>query len=317
MIGCDRVDQKRCEAIQAVKNKYCNWLMSLKNVHCVAVGFKEKDGKTTDEPAIVVFTTKKEPNQDCPKNERIPAYLDGIPTDVVELPDFQTYQGEQGAVENQNKFRPVPGGAEIYMPNSPFSGGFCTLGMFVRSIRPQDNENDIYLLANAHCFPRPDQSIFQPESHESQDLIAYASRTVNSELVDGGIAQMLDNSEALTTEIVGIGAPLGSYDLTMNNIGDLVIKSGRTTGTTVGKIAYLYADADDKRDQIIIADVETMFSDHGDSGSVVLMQGGEYRHRVIGLLWGGALNYTILSPIFAVCEELQVSLITSENSSVS
>lgn len=311
------MDQKQCEEIQAVKDKYCDWLMSLKNVHCVAVGYKETDGKATDEPAIVIFTSKKQLSEDCPENERIPAYLDGMPTDVIELPDFQTYQGEESDIVNREKFRPVPGGAEIYMPNSPFSGGFCTLGMFVHSLRPQDNDNDIYLLANAHCFPRPDQSIFQPESHESQDLIAYASRTVNSALVDGGIAQMLRNNEALTNEIIGIGTPLGSYDVTMNNIGDLVVKSGRTTGTTVGKIAYLYADADDKKNQIIIADVDTAFSDHGDSGSVVLMQNGEYRHHVIGLLWGGALNYTILSPIFAVCDELQISLITSDNNSVS
>lgn len=311
------MDQKQCEAIQAVKNKYCDWLMSLNNVHSVAIGYKETDGKETDEPAIIVFTTKKEAKKNCPKNEQVPAYLDGIPTDVIELPKFETYQAEQNEVENREKFRPIPGGAEIYMPNSPFTGGLCTLGMFVRSIRAQDNENDIYLLANAHCFPRPDQSIFQPESHETQDLIAYASRTVNSELVDGGIARMLYSGEAKTNEIIGIGAPLGSYELTMDNIGDLVIKSGRTTGTTIGKIAYLYADADEKRNQIIIADVNTAFSDHGDSGSVVLMQEGEYRHHVIGLLWGGALNYTILSPIFAVCDELQVSLITNDNNTVS
>lgn len=311
------MDQKQCEKLQAIKDKYCKWLMSLQNVHTVAVGYKEKDGEITDEPAVVIFTTSKVPQKDCPENERIPAYLDGIPTDVIELPKFECYQSNQTKIVNQQKFRPVPGGAEIYMPNSPFTGGLCTLGMFVRSLREQDNEDDIYLLANAHCFPRPDQSIFQPESHESQDLIAYASRTINSELVDGGIALMLNNNEALTNEIIGIGTPIGSYDLTMDNIGDLVVKSGRTTGTTIGRIAYLYADADDKRNQIIISDVDTAFSDHGDSGSVVLMNSGEYRHYVIGLLWGGALNYTILSPIFAVCDELQISLITSENNTVS
>ena len=53
------MDQKQCEAIQAVKNKYCDWLMSLNNVHSVAIGYKETDGKETDEPAIIVFTTKR------------------------------------------------------------------------------------------------------------------------------------------------------------------------------------------------------------------------------------------------------------------
>ncbi len=311
------MNQIQLNKMKAVKEKYRDWLLSLEHVHTVAVGYKVRNGIQTDIPAIVVFTTNKVPSATCSPNERIPAYLDGYPTDVMELPLFETYQGEASNIANREKYRPVPGGAEIYMPNSPFSGGLCTLGMFVRSIREQDNYEDIYLLANAHCFPRADQSIFQPESFESQDLIAYASRIINSEHVDGGIAQMLNPDDADPYEIIGIGAPLGSYDLTAANIGETVIKSGRTTGTTIGRIAYLYADADDKTDQIIIADINTAFSDHGDSGSVVLMEEGTYRHYVIGLLWGGALNYTILSPIHDVCEELQISLITASNQTTS
>ena len=41
------------------------------------------------------------------------------------------------------------------------------------------------------------------------------------------------------------------------------------------------------------------------------MESGEQRHHVVGLLWGGAEIYTILSPIEMVVEELEISLITA------
>lgn len=298
------------ERIIDVKNRHAPYLLAFDNVHTVAIGHKIVNGYVLPIPAIVVFTTYKRPLHEIPFNQRIPVIIEGYPTDVVELPQFVPYL-EESDIPNRERYRPVPGGAEIYMPNSPFTGGFCTLGMFVHSTRPQDNPEDIYLLSNAHCFYRNDQVIFQPESHDPDNRIAYASRVVNSARVDAGIAQMLDNEAAQPYEIIGIGAPLSPYTLTLANLSQTVIKSGRTTGVTVGRIAYLHADADDKRDQIIIADIDTAFSDHGDSGSIVLMESGEQYHHVVGLLWGGAEIYTILSPIEAVIEELQITLITA------
>lgn len=298
------------ERIIDVKNRHTSRLLALNNVHTVAIGHKVANGYVLPIPAIVVFTTHKRPLYEFPVNQRIPTVIEGFPTDVVELPNFVPHQLKDG-IPNRERYRPVPGGAEIYMPNSPFAGGFCTLGMFVHSTRPQDNPEDIYLLSNAHCFYRNDQAIFQPESHESDNRIAYSSRIINSSRVDAGIAQMLDNDDAQPYEIIGIGTPLSPYTLTLANLSQTVVKSGRTTGVTIGRIAYLHANADDKRDQIIIADIDTAFSDHGDSGSIVLMESGEQRHHVVGLLWGGAEIYTILSPIEMVVEELEISLITA------
>ena len=299
--------------ITAVKSAYMQWLLSLDDVHTAAIGYKTIKGIPTKDLAIVVFTSnKKQPNQ-IPPHQCIPPFLAGFPTDVIESSEFTPYQQTGMPLINRQKLRPIPGGAEIYMPNSPFTGGLCTLGMFARSTRAQDDPNDIYLLANAHCFPRGDQAIFQPETHEPQDRIAYATRIVNSSLVDGGIAQLLKNDLADTSEIIGIGTVLGRYEADLSDIGKSVIKSGRTTGVTIGTIAYLHADADDKKDQLIVTDIDTAFSDHGDSGSVVLMNQGERWHYVTALLWGGALNFTVCSPIIPVCEELQIDLITAEN----
>lgn len=293
------------------KNKYVDQLLLLDDVHTVAVGHKQTDDIMTKIPAIVIFTTKKKRMEDIPENQRIPKTINGVPTDIVELPKFKNSQSEEAIdMPNRRKYRPIPGGAEIYMPSSPFTGGYCTLGMFAHSTRPSDSAQTIYLLSCAHCFYRPDQVIFQPESNDPIDRIAYATRFVNSTHVDGGIAELLDNDLAAPCEIIGIGSPLGTYDVSVANLGELVVKSGRTTGTTVGAIAYLNADADDKKDQIIIIDQNNVtFSDHGDSGSVVLMDQGPQRHKVIGLLWGGALQYTILSPIRDVLNELEISLI--------
>lgn len=296
------------------KNKYVDQILLLDDVHTVAIGHKQTDGAMTKVPTIVIFTTKKKKMEDIPENQRIPKTIHGVPTDIIEVPKFQQGQTEEALdIPNQKKFRPVPCGAEIYMPSSPFTGGYCTLGMFAHSTRPSDSSQTIYLLSCAHCFYRPDQVIFQPASNDPIDRIAYATRVVNSTHVDGGIAELLDNELAAPCEIIGIGSPLGTYDVSVANLGELVVKSGRTTGTTIGSIAYLHADADDKKDQIIIADQNNVpFSDHGDSGSVVLMDQGPQRHKVIGLLWGGALQYTILSPIQDVMNELEISLIIAE-----
>lgn len=295
-----------------VKLRHAKRLLALRDVHSVAIGAKRRNGTIQSKLAITIFTTRKKAPRELSAKEQIPAFLEGIPTDVVEIPRFAFYDQESVPI-NREKLRPIPGGAEIYMPNSPFSGGLCTLGMYCRSTRSTDDPQALYLLANAHCFPRSDQVIFQPESQEPQDRIAYATRIVNSTLVDGGIAEMMDSSQAKVNEIIGIGEPLGLYAVELSDIGKQVIKSGRTTGVRIGTIAYLHADADDKKDQLIVADLDAAFSDHGDSGSVVLMEEGTHRHYVCALLWGGALNFTVCSPIYPVCDELQIRLITAQS----
>lgn len=298
------------QAIIDVKEEHAEELLALENVHTVAIGPKMIHGQPSDELAIVIFTTKKKPLHSLEPKERIPSHLHGIPTDVIESPKFEPYQTNGSSIPNRNRYRPIPGGAEIFMPSSPYTGGLCTLGMFAHSTREEDSPQDIYLLSNAHCFPRADQSIFQPESFDPDDFIAYASRIVNSPLVDGGIAQLLNKTDAKPLEIIGIGTPRTAIETTLDDIGKLVIKSGRTTGTTIGVLTYLHADADEKKDQIIIVDRDEIFSDHGDSGSIVLFYEGEEQNRVMGLLWGGALIYTVLCPILPVCEELEISLIS-------
>lgn len=312
------MDHKTQQEYLTIKRKYEDELLKLDDVHAVSIGYKIIDGKQSDELAIVIHTVHKKEEWEIPAGQKIPEMIEGIPTDVVELPPFKPLPINTGDTqvaasgEDNAKYRPVPGGVEIYSPTGPDVGGICTLGMYAKSTRSEDASNDIYLLTNAHCLTQQDQQVRQPKSNNPSDAIAYASRVVRSDRIDGGIAQMIRPDIAEPLEILDIGSPRGAYDVTANNLGEGVIKRGRTTGTTEGNIAYVDVTLIDIRNQIIVGS-DIPFAAPGDSGSAVLMLAGEHEHDVIGLLWGGVLNYAILSPIQAVIEELEIDLITTDD----
>lgn len=303
------------DAIIEAKETCEQIFLSFDDVHAVSIGRKRVDGVKTEQLAIVIHTTDKKPIYLVPPNQRIPKLCNGFPTDVMEMPRFEIlpiiYDIEENdpAQSDDIKYRPVPGGVEIYSVLTASTGGICTVGTFATSTAPEDNPEDYYLLTNAHCLPQIDQEVRQPVSDNPIDNIAFATRIVNSNIVDGGIAKMINNSLAQPYYIEDVGMPTGTYNITIENLDDAVIKRGRTTGTTIGFVDYVEVSVNGKEHQIII-NSENIFAAPGDSGSVVLFLDGANAHNVIGLLWGGVLSYAVLSPIQAVEEELQIRLLT-------
>lgn len=302
--------------ILSTKRAYEDELLQIDYVHAVSIGYKEIDGVKTDTLAIVIHTRKKKDEDFIPLNQRIPPSLNGFPTDVVEMPPFDYIPTEfdENEVDPSNidgkKYRPVPGGVEIYMPRTEINGGICTSGMYAQSIKEGDSAADLYLLTNAHCLREVNQAVMQPISDSPEELIAFSSRVIDNDRIDGGIAKMTSYENADPFTIVDLGQITGVYDITVDNLGDKVVKRGRTSGITIGVIDYVFVTIIDKKDQIVVRG-EVPFAEPGDSGSVVLMYDGEYENNVMGLLWGGVLNYAILSPIRAVSEELEIALITT------
>lgn len=299
------------------KRAYEDELLQIDDVHAVSIGYKEINGVKTDTLAIVIHTRKKKDEDLIPLNQRIPPSLNGFPTDVVEIPPFDYIPTEfdEDEVDPSNidgkKYRPVPGGVEIYMPRTEINGGICTSGMYAQSIKEGDSAADLYLLTNAHCLREVNQAVMQPISDSPEELIAFSSRVIDNDRIDGGIAKMTSYENADPFTIVDLGQITGVYDITIDNLGDKVVKRGRTSGITIGVIDYVFVTIIDKKDQIVVRG-EVPFAEPGDSGSVVLMYDGEYENNVMGLLWGGVLNYAILSPIRAVSEELEIALITTD-----
>lgn len=107
-------------------------------------------------------------------------------------------------------------------------------------------------------------------------------------------------------------APAG---IAQAKVGDQVFKVGRTTGLTwgevtdlstiVGPIPYAPGLCWFRRSLTIEGAKGTLFSDHGDSGSLILRSNGE----VVGLLYAGNGQQTYASPIREVLDSLQATLV--------
>ena len=124
-------------------------------------------------------------------------------------------------------------------------------------------------------------------------------------LVDAAIAKPL-TVDLVKDEILKIGKINGTA---VPKIGLKVQKTGRTTGYTTGnievlnarvKVQYEFSKTAIFENQIIVSPM----SQGGDSGSVVL----DMDNNLIGLLFAGSEQTTILNPINKVFELLNVKL---------
>jgi hypothetical protein len=130
------------------------------------------------------------------------------------------------------------------------------------------------------------------------------TRQIEDNLVDAAIAQPSESSD-VSDQILEIGAIAGVAEA---SLGMAVKKSGRTTGFTTGEISQVSVTVDVDygagrtarfTDQLITGPM----SQGGDSGSAVL----DEQNRLVGLLFAGSDNSTILNRISHVFAALGVS----------
>lgn len=89
-----------------------------------------------------------------------------------------------------------------------------------------------------------------------------------------------------------------------------VEKVGRTTGYTTGTVFDVSADVNVEynlgmltfQDQILVRGNGGRFSDHGDSGSVIV---DRTTKRATGLLFAGSASHTIANPLVDVLAQLE------------
>ncbi len=67
-----------------IKDKYRSSLMALPGVLGIGVGHKQRGGVLEAQLAIIVMVAHKRPLSEVPLTQRIPAQLEGVPTDVIE-----------------------------------------------------------------------------------------------------------------------------------------------------------------------------------------------------------------------------------------
>ncbi len=328
------------DGVQAAKASHEASLFSRANVVGVAVGNKVIGGRDTDERCIVVFVEQKRPEDELRLRDIVPRELDGVHTDVVETGRFQSLRLlEPTPGSRTERIRPAPGGVSI--GHIRITAG--TLGVLARrGGRPVVLSNN-HVLANANDA-RAGDLIMQPgpaDGGRLDDAIARLSDFVpiqfnerplgplgrlleralapllalvgltlkrlpsgRMNLVDAAVAEPIA-PDAVSPDILDIGRVSGTAEAA---IGLRVRKSGRTTGTTAGRITALDAvvevDYGGKTAVFRGQVVSDILSKGGDSGSLIV----DDRNRAVGLLFAGSATTTLLSPIGAVLHLLDLDL---------
>lgn len=307
------------EAAMDEKSGAENKLLKIPGVTAVDVGYKYVNGQRTNEIAIRVHVAKKKKAVD--KKDMIPAEINGIKTDVIEgTYDPQIVSEKKNltfdAQADTTNYRPLQGGISIGPDRSVGGLVFAgTLGCMVT-----DNTNGrVMMLSNFHvmCIDNswhPGDQMNQPSlidtgTHASG--VGTLLRAVLSSHVDGAVAN-INPAIGKQASVVSIGNVAGTASAVL---GAAVRKRGRTTLLTFGFIDGLnasvnvnYGGAIGTRtltNQITIATDTAhnpMFSDHGDSGSVIM----DSSNNVVGLLFAGSGPRTIANPIAFVESELNV-----------
>ena len=310
-------------------------LLKRANVVATGIGYKVSAGRRTETLSVVCSVARKLPLAQLPARDRVPAAVDGVPTDVVETGVIRALQGRT------TRHRPAPGGVSI--GHRDITAG--TLGCLVH------RNGEVFILSNNHVLANsnaagPGDPILQPGPHDGgrlpQDHIAdladfvpiryqdepsdcrfargviavlnagcrlIGSRTryhiarvqQQDNLVDAAIARPL-RPQDVSPEILEAGTIEG---LARGELGMAIKKSGRTTGFTTGEIQQVDVTVDVQygggriarfTDQLLAGPM----SQGGDSGSAVLDQG----NRLVGLLFAGSDNSTIVNRIQHVLDAL-------------
>jgi len=326
------------EPVIQAKRQHLAYLLSRKNVVACGVGFKETEGRMTDEPCVVVSVTKKMPEAQLSPADIVPKKLGEVKTDVVETGVIRALQGHTG------RWRPAPGGVSI--GHVDITAG--TLGCLVT------REDQLFILSNNHVLANSNAAqrgdpIVQPGRYDGgtlndriailedfvpinfgtspptcsiatgvESLLNWLAKLLGSShrmvayrevpernRVDAAIARPLSN-DLVEKSILEIGVPKGVREATL---GTRVKKSGRTTGFTTGRIIQIDVTSRISYGEGRVAIFEDQLmagamSQGGDSGSAVLDEEG----YVVGLLFAGSNVTTLINPIQFVLEALNVEI---------
>ena len=286
------------------------------NIVGVGIGPKIKQGKQTQTMSIRFYVERKVALKAVPKADRLPARLNGVPTDVIE-----TGRLFAQVPIAQQRLRPAKGGCSVGFQATGFVMA-GTLGCLVTDGTSRFILSNNHVLANENALPL-NSPIFQPGLLDggvaSTDRVARLKKFIKirklpaTNHVDAAIA-LLDAPKLASPLILpNVGAISGTAPIAAA-IGMGVQKHGRTTGFTTGHVTDVSADVNVSydfgvarfTDQIVIVGNTVPFSDSGDSGSLIVTRPGK---RATGLLFAGSASHTIANPIAAVLAALGVTLV--------
>ena len=322
------------------KTRAVGRLIALENVVACGVGYKVTDGQVTTEPAVVVSVARKVAAAQLTSNQRVPADVQGVKTDVLETGVIRVFQ------DPRDRMRPARPGVSI--GHKDITAG--TFGCVVRK------GGDLFILSNNHVLADSNRGtsgdpILQPGPTDggtvANDVIASLEEFVPIDFgsssptcpIGGGVTALLNGAarlvrsrhrlqlmqqtpgenqvdaaiarptspDLISNDILQIGVPTGVGEATL---GTQVQKSGRTTGFTQGQIIQVDVTVSVNYNGPVATFTDQLMagamSQGGDSGSLVL----DSDKRGVGLLFAGSDTTTIVNPIQLVLEALSIELVT-------
>ncbi|MCI0512607.1 S1 family peptidase [candidate division KSB1 bacterium] len=152
-------------------------LMKKQNVKGVGIGYKVKNGVRTDQLCLVVMVQKKVKNQALSSADLVPAEIQGLPTDVIEVGEIVAHKART------DRWRPAPPGVSI--GHYAITAG--TFGAVVRDVATGQKLilSNNHVLANSNDASLGD-NILQPGAADGgknpQDLIGTLERFVKIQM---------------------------------------------------------------------------------------------------------------------------------------
>jgi hypothetical protein len=312
-------------------------LINKPNVVATGIGYKKVQGKKTEDLCIICSVETKVPASGLSKKELITGMIEGIPTDVHPVGYVHPMQSPT------DRFRPAPGGVSIghilitagtlgclvkkeskqYIlsnnhvlantNNAVIGDMIIQPGRHDGGVTPGDQIAKLsqfvpILFENEKQGCRLSKGLtgiynFLAKLSGSSSRLYSGNAFPSTNLVDCAIAEPLGQGE-VNREILGVGGITGIAEGSLEMI---IKKSGRTTGLTKGIIEQTDATVRVNfgagktalfTDQLIAG----AMSQGGDSGSVVLTEENE----LIGLLFAGSINTTIINRIQNVFSKLDI-----------
>jgi hypothetical protein len=256
----------------------------------------------------------------------LPKTIDGLPVDVEQAGTFRAFARRRAAAapdptppNPRVRLRPALPGCSMgfRVPGDGYVMG-GTFGALVKTTRR------VYILSNNHVLADENRlplrsPIYQPALLDGgrigADQIAELSRFVKLRTdrynsFDAALAEPLSRG-MIGKEVLHIGAPRGTAEGALDM---MVHKFGRTTAYTAGRIVsadtdvvveYETAELTFRSQIVIVGAADQMFSDGGDSGSIILQRG---TNAAVGLLFAGSTSHTIASHIASVLRSLRVGM---------
>jgi endonuclease G, mitochondrial len=318
-------------AIQAAVRHVADEYLRDPNITSVGIGYKTVDGKPTEEMALQ-FTVEKKVGLESLKSvtgKPIPESIEvngmTLPTDVVER-DFRTHPvAVETDLLSDRKRRLDPMVPGVSIANVHSTAG--TLGCLVR----ENTGGETRVLSNWHVLHGDNGSL--------GDLIAQPGPYDNNRTTENGCGKLVRSflglaGDCAIASIDGRTATDEILDLVVAvrqigdpELGDRVVKSGRTTAVTYGKVTRIHTITKityGKAGEHQIGSFEIgPDSDHpaengeismpGDSGSawMALGEDGKPSDMMLGLHFGGETvepaEYALACYSSSVFEKLEIS----------